>query len=220
MGDSNNAAPEMDESHEDTSGTSQSAQEGSLNKAIFSINENMAKKAAIFENMCDTKGPPAKKRKARGEDSMSASDPESEEEAGPSTSHHMDDNVSLYACDELEDDDAIKVLTERNKNPKKVIDQKSSKGKMPNSLADDGLDEDVTTLVNKWTNAVMKSAGIDITAYSAHSTRSASTSSCKAKGLAIQEILKAAGWFNSGTFTRFYEKPVDRAANFGHTLSE
>lgn len=158
MGDSNNAAPEMDESHEDTSRSSQSAKEGSLNKAIFSINENMAKMAAIFENMCDTKGPPAKKRKARGEDSMSASDPESEEEAGPSTSHHMDDNVSLYASDELEDDDAVKVLTERNKNPKKVTDQKSSKGKMLNSLADaydtedatgDDLDEDVTTLVKK-----------------------------------------------------------------------
>lgn len=74
--------------------------------------------------------------------------------------------------------------------------------------------------VSRWTKAVMKSAGIDITAYSAHSTRSASTSSCKAKGLAIQEILKAAGWLNSGTFARFYEKPVDRAANFGHTLLE
>lgn len=90
---------------------------------------------------------------------MSASDPQSEEEAEPSTSHHMDDNVSLYASDELEDDDAVKVLTERNKNPKKVTDQKSSKGKMLNSLADaydtedatgDDLDEDVTTLVKKW----------------------------------------------------------------------
>lgn len=129
MGDLNNAAPEMDESHEDTSRSSQSAEEGSLNKAIFSINENMAKMAAVFENICDTKGPPAKKRKARGEDSMSASDPEWEEEAEPSTTPHMDDNVSLYASDELEDDDAVKVLTERNKNPKKVTDPKSSKGR-------------------------------------------------------------------------------------------
>ncbi|XP_022798440.1 uncharacterized protein LOC111336581 [Stylophora pistillata] len=158
MGDSNNPTPEMDESHEDTPRSSQSAEEGSLNKAIFSINENMAKMAAVFENICDTKGPPAKKRKARGKDSMSASDPESEEEAEPSNSHHMDDNVRLYASGELEDDDAVKVLTERNKNPKKVTDQKSSKGKMLNSLADaydtedatgDDLDEDVTTLVKK-----------------------------------------------------------------------
>ncbi|PFX13810.1 hypothetical protein AWC38_SpisGene22077 [Stylophora pistillata] len=70
----------------------------------------------------------------------------------------MDDDVSLYASDELEDDDAVKVLTERNKNPKKVTGQKSSKRKMLNSLADaydtedatgDDLDEDVTTLVKK-----------------------------------------------------------------------
>lgn len=48
MGDLNNAAPEMDESHEGTSRSPQSVEEGSLNKAIFSINENMAKMAAIL----------------------------------------------------------------------------------------------------------------------------------------------------------------------------
>ena len=65
------------------------------------------------------------------------------------------------------------------------------------------------------TKQVMKSAGIDVNMYTSHSTRSASTSSCEAKGFSITEIIKAAGWSNSGTFEKFYHKPVDHAVNFG-----
>ena len=61
----------------------------------------------------------------------------------------------------------------------------------------------------------MKSGGIDITMYTSHSTRSALTSSCEAKGFSTTEIMKAAGWSNSGTFEKFYGKPVDHAVNFG-----
>lgn len=64
----------------------------------------------------------------------------------------------------------------------------------------------------------MKSAGLDITIYSSHSTRAASTSSCKAKGFSVEEILKVAGWSNSGTFATFYHKPVDNTANFGNMV--
>ena len=61
----------------------------------------------------------------------------------------------------------------------------------------------------------MKSAGIDVTMYTGHSTRSASTSSCEAKGFSITEIMKAAGWSISGTFEKFYHKRFDHAVNFG-----
>ena len=64
----------------------------------------------------------------------------------------------------------------------------------------------------------MKSAGLDITIYSSHSTRAASTSSGKAKGLSVEEITKVAGWSNSGTFATFYHKPNDNTANFGHMV--
>ena len=54
----------------------------------------------------------------------------------------------------------------------------------------------------------MKSAGID-TMYTSHSTRSASTFSCEVKGFSITEIMKAAGWSNSGTFEKFYHKTIE-----------
>ena len=52
--------------------------------------------------------------------------------------------------------------------------------------------------VSRWTKQVMKSAGLDITIYSSHSTRAASTSSCKANSFSVEEITKVAGWSNSG----------------------
>ena len=73
--------------------------------------------------------------------------------------------------------------------------------------------------ISRWIKQVLEAAGIDIMKYSAHSSRAASTSSCKAKGLNLAEIMKSAGWSNSSTFARFYDKPVDTAqANFGSVL--
>ena len=66
---------------------------------------------------------------------------------------------------------------------------------------------------------MLESAGIDITKHSAHSSRAASTSSCKAKGLSLAVVMQSAGWSNSSTFAKFYDKPVDTAsANFGSML--
>ena len=73
--------------------------------------------------------------------------------------------------------------------------------------------------VSKWVKQVLQSAGIDITKYSAHSCRPASTSSVKVKGLNIAEIMKCAGWSTATTFARFYDKPVSNtSANFGSVL--
>ena len=46
--------------------------------------------------------------------------------------------------------------------------------------------------VSRWVKQVLQSAGIDITKYSAHSCRAASTSNVKG----IAEIMKSAGWVN------------------------
>ena len=51
-------------------------------------------------------------------------------------------------------------------------------------------------------------AGIDIEKYSLYSTRSASTSKAKIKGLSLGEINKAAGRKETLTFRRFYDKPI------------
>ena len=73
--------------------------------------------------------------------------------------------------------------------------------------------------VSKWVKQVLQSAGIDITKYSAHSCRAASTSNVKVKGLNIAEIMKSAGWSTASTFAKFYDKPVSNtSANFGSVL--
>ena len=73
--------------------------------------------------------------------------------------------------------------------------------------------------ISRWVKQVLESARIDINKYSAHSSRAASTSSCKAKGLSLADIMKSAGWSNSSTFAKFYDKPVVTAsANFGSVL--
>ena len=73
--------------------------------------------------------------------------------------------------------------------------------------------------VSRWVKQVLQSAGIDITKYSAHSCRAASTSNVKVKGLNFAEIMESAGWPTVSTFTRFYGKPVSNtSANFGSVL--
>ena len=73
--------------------------------------------------------------------------------------------------------------------------------------------------IARWIKQVLEAAGIEIKKYSAHSSRAASTSSCKAKGLNLAAIMKSAGWSNLSTVARFYDKPVDTTqANFGSVL--
>ena len=73
--------------------------------------------------------------------------------------------------------------------------------------------------LSRWIKEVLKSAGIDTEKYAPHSTRAASTSKCRSKGLQMDEIMKTAGWTNAGTFARFYSKPVETGQrNFGKTL--
>ena len=59
-------------------------------------------------------------------------------------------------------------------------------------------------------------AGIDITVFTAHSTRAASTSKVNNMGLSMKDIAKAAGWRNSTTFQRHYKFKVTN--NFGDKL--
>ena len=67
----------------------------------------------------------------------------------------------------------------------------------------------------------MKNAGVDITVFGSHSTRSASTAHCKKKGLSMKEINKASGWSSSKTFVKHYNKPiVDERGSFSRTVLE
>ena len=59
-------------------------------------------------------------------------------------------------------------------------------------------------------------AGIDLTVFTAHSTRKSSTSKANNMGLPIKDIIKAAGWRNTSTFAKFYKLPIVK--NFGDEL--
>ena len=62
--------------------------------------------------------------------------------------------------------------------------------------------------IARWIKEFLGDAGIDISTYQAHSTRGASCSKAKAKGLSVEDIVKQANWTNSSTFEKFYHKPI------------
>ena len=59
-------------------------------------------------------------------------------------------------------------------------------------------------------------AGIDLTIFTAHSTRAASSSKAHNIGLSLKDIARAAGWKGPSTFQRFYNFPIKR--NFGDAV--
>ena len=75
--------------------------------------------------------------------------------------------------------------------------------------------------VARWIKEVLRVSGIDTRKFTAHSCRTASTSSNKLAGLNLCEILKSAGWSNIQTFAEFYDKPISHLSqNFGNKLLE
>ena len=63
--------------------------------------------------------------------------------------------------------------------------------------------------IGRWVKKTLSNAGIDTEQFSAHSTRSASTSKAKVKGVSLKDICKAAGWSNAKTFAKHYRKPIE-----------
>ena len=68
----------------------------------------------------------------------------------------------------------------------------------------------------RWLRDILNKSGLDTELFGAHSTRSASTSAAARCGLAVNVIMKAAGWSAVSTFTRFYKKAPKQ--NLGQTL--
>lgn len=66
-----------------------------------------------------------------------------------------------------------------------------------------------TQTLSRWVKDTLQESGIDTNIFSAHSTRHATTSAAKRKGVNIDVIRKSAGWTEkSTTFTKFYDKPL------------
>ena len=64
-----------------------------------------------------------------------------------------------------------------------------------------------SSTIGRWIKAVLLRSGIDTQKFSAHSTRSASTSKAAAS-VSADIILKTAGWSDESTFRSFYKRPV------------
>lgn len=74
-----------------------------------------------------------------------------------------------------------------------------------------------TDTIARWLKLVMSEAGIDVTVFSAHSTRSAATSKANSCQVPIDTILAAGGWTNAQTFAKYYNKPIP-TSSFGNQL--
>ena len=64
----------------------------------------------------------------------------------------------------------------------------------------------VSCTISNWLKKIMQGAGIHVSRYQGHSTRSAATSRAKVAGLSVAEIVDRANWSNAGTFKKFYNR--------------
>lgn len=63
--------------------------------------------------------------------------------------------------------------------------------------------------LSRWVKNILQKSGIDISSFSTHSTRHASTSKALRAGVNIEVIRNAAGWSQkSNVFVKFYNRPV------------
>ncbi|XP_047991863.1 uncharacterized protein LOC125230671 [Leguminivora glycinivorella] len=66
-----------------------------------------------------------------------------------------------------------------------------------------------TQTLSRWIKSTLGASGVDVSVFTAHSTRHASTSRAHAAGVNIDLIRNTAGWSgNSTTFARFYNRIV------------
>ena len=73
-----------------------------------------------------------------------------------------------------------------------------------------------STTIARWVVNVLNEADVNVSVFSARSTRSAVSSKASDKGLNLAEISKGAGWSNAKTFAMFYKKTISE--NFGQVI--
>ena len=65
--------------------------------------------------------------------------------------------------------------------------------------------------VGRWIKNGLRAVGIDLAILSAYSTRGASASEATSSGIPVESILRRASWAAASTFSRFYNRSVDRS---------
>lgn len=74
--------------------------------------------------------------------------------------------------------------------------------------------------ISRWIKRVLQESGIDVSIFTAHSVRHATTSSAFRKGIDLNTIRRTAGWSEtSQVFARFYNKPITAETDsFANTI--
>ncbi|KAH9634343.1 hypothetical protein HF086_011603 [Spodoptera exigua] len=73
--------------------------------------------------------------------------------------------------------------------------------------------------VGRWIKNTLSDCGIDTRVFSGHSTRHASTSKAKSKGISLDVIRQTAGWTNNSLkFAKFYNRPILNSGEFAHAV--
>ena len=68
--------------------------------------------------------------------------------------------------------------------------------------------------ISRWIKNMMVKAGLDMTIFTPHSTRSASTAKARSANIPLSSILKTAGWSRESTFANYYDKPISNEGVF------
>ena len=71
--------------------------------------------------------------------------------------------------------------------------------------------------IARWLKEMLKLAGIDVSIFSGHSVRGASTSAAAGAGATMNDIMQAADWSTESVFRRFYYRP-SHDASYGRTV--
>ena len=71
--------------------------------------------------------------------------------------------------------------------------------------------------IARWLKEVLKLSGIDVSIFTAHSTRSALASAAADSGVTTSDILKAADWSTESVFRKFYYRPT-RNPSYGRAV--
>ena len=72
--------------------------------------------------------------------------------------------------------------------------------------------------ISRWIKQVLNKAGLDLTIFTPHSTRSASTTKAKAANIPLSTILKTAGWSRESTFAKYYNKQISDEEVFADAI--
>ena len=72
--------------------------------------------------------------------------------------------------------------------------------------------------IARWIKVILSKAGLDLTLFTPHSTRSAATTKARSANIPLPTILKTAGWSSASTFARYYDKPISSEGVFADAI--